>query len=324
MTTAPTPTILGSFEIEREDDGSFEGRLTDLGGDLGGAVKDYVEQLAETIENAVDEGDVERESNAKSLWNTVRAYLCMLTLSKVDGEWEGLKMQVPDPVHGTVEGHACDVTPEGFNLRNDNDGGGGDGGDDDDEDDDVDDDDECMTAEEMDGMCSSHWNDTVLMDDELGAAKDIVDEHVDDLAKLREDGVFVDAGLDELAYDETILAACVREYEMYPDPKKPLIAWQRDPANRDTLNAVVQTDWLRRVELVFKEELEKRSGTHAPGGAEHEAAKAGWDAMNDEAAAAPAVKARAEQRAKRKAERKAARAARADAPAREAKKAKTA
>ena len=49
-----------------------------------------------------------------------------------------------------------------------------------------------------------------------------------------------------------------------PDPKKPLIAWQRDPANRDTLNAVVQTDWLRRVELVFKEELEKRSGTHAP------------------------------------------------------------
>ena len=64
--------------------------------------------------------------------------------------------------------------------------------------------------------CSSHWNDTVLMDDELGVAKDIVDEHVDDLAKLREDGVFVDAGLDELAYDETILAACVREYEMYP------------------------------------------------------------------------------------------------------------
>ena len=125
MTTAPTPTILGSFEIEREDEGNFEGRLTDLGGDLGGAVKDYVEQLAETIENAVDEGDVERESNAKSLWNTVRAYLCMLTLSKVDGEWEALKMQVPDPVHGTLEGHACDVTPEGFNLRNDNDGGGG-------------------------------------------------------------------------------------------------------------------------------------------------------------------------------------------------------
>ena len=151
--------------------------------------KDYVEQLTQRRSKTPSMRATSSASRCKSLWNTVRAYLCMLTLSKVDGEWEGLKMQVPDPVHGTVEGHACDVTPEASTCATTTTAAAAaTGGDDDDEDDDVDDDDECMTAEEMDGMCSSHWNDTVLMDDELGAAKDIVDEHVDDLAKLREDG----------------------------------------------------------------------------------------------------------------------------------------
>ena len=136
-------------------------------------------------------------------------------------------------VHGTVEG-TCDVTAEGFNLRNDNDGGGGgDGGDDDDEDDDVDDDDECMTAE-ADGKGTQ-----VLMDDELGGKGHC--RRARRRPALCGDGVFVDAGLDELAYDETILAACVRE-RVPPGG----LAW-RDPGGGGAKGAA-----MGRVELVFK------------------------------------------------------------------------
>ena len=266
-TTTATPhglRVLGEFELVREDDSGLEGRLTDLAGDLGGTLLEYVAEIVETVANAAveqgSEGTYESDNvgDQAEVWKVIRAYLCLRTLIEIDGEWAGLKMQHNDMVFDTSKGHACDVTPMGFNLRDDD----KDGDDDDDDGGDDDDDDECMSIEEMHSMCTDHWNDSLLMDDDFSAAKDLADEHAGDLAKVRADGRFHSNDGDAVPYEQTLLCACVREYEAQ-QVAEPLVQWRRDPDEPDTLYATVADDWLRRVELVFKEELAQRSGTHA-------------------------------------------------------------